>query len=452
VAESLDLQGRWWLPGHDEHKVPGHLTWDPIAGGELQLLGHLRPDEWKNNVRPDGSVQTVSNRRVQARDDHNYPIIHGQSGSKAYTLLDNFSTKRSQNVLADRAKESVYVNRILEATTWFTDLADPGFDRAVVELRHLTAWVGQNGINVTYPDATDAENDVFAVVNAERVPRLDARHDDGTVSLTQRLRVTGDHLHAVGLEQRCDVSFAYPEARSLAYLSEVASNVQDLVTIALGKPANFDGFRLEHPELPLRSFTGSVLGDYREQIRYYARWSNGSEDIEPVSRDKMYFRFEDIGGTQGLERWLQVAADYRSELSRAMATRYNKAMYVEDRIMNICAVLESFDIVRRGGKANYIDRVKECIRFAGEPFTALIGNNVNAWADTVKDLRHDLAHHRDKFRQNTANVTLLLSEQLFWLFALCILRLSDAPEAVFQAIAKHPQIRWIASEAERDES
>src|SRR5699024_7716021 len=168
------------------------------------LLGNLRPDEWKNNVRPDGSVQNVRKRRGQSRDEHNYPIIHGQNESKAYTLLDNFSANRRENILAASTTESVYVNRVLEASAWFTDLADPGFDRAVVELRHLTAWVGQSGINVTYPDATDAENGVFAVVNAKRVPRLDARHEDGTVSLTQRLRVIGDQLHAAGVEQRCD--------------------------------------------------------------------------------------------------------------------------------------------------------------------------------------------------------------------------------------------------------
>jgi hypothetical protein len=40
-----------------------------------------------------------------------------------------------------------------------------------------------------------------------------------------------------------------------------------------------------------------------------------------------------------------------------------------------------------------------------------------------------------------------MSGQFSWFFAICILQLSGAPEAVFESIAKHNQIRWIAERA-----
>jgi hypothetical protein len=152
----------------------------------------------------------------------------------------------------------------------------------------------------------------------------------------------------------------------------------------------------------------------------------------------------------GVGRWLDVAERYRTELSRVMATRYSATMFLEDRIMNISAALDSFDKVRRDtgdDKVNYVDRIIQCIDLAGEPFTDLIAQDGREWAKSVKETRHDLAHHRERFRLDGSVGEHLQSEQLFWLFVMCMLRLTDAPTAVFDGISNHPQVRWLSEQA-----
>lgn len=58
-----------------------------------------------------------------------------------------------------------------------------------------------------------------------------------------------------------------------------------------------------------------------------------------------------------------------------------------------------------------------------------------------------MAHHTNQFRLDGSVGGHLISEQLFWLFALCILRVAQAPDAVFDSIAKHRQWDWLRKKA-----
>jgi hypothetical protein len=199
---------------------------------------------------------------------------------------------------------------------------------------------------------------------------------------------------------------------------------------------------------------GTPIRDLRDDITYYIRWSNRSAPCEPVKRLDMYFTFDDLGGIDGIGRWLPVAADYRTELGRVMATRYREDMYLEDRIMNVSAALDSFDKHRRanGKWVKYAKRVEQCVDLAGKPFLDLIVINPDEWVERVVTTRDDLAHHREQFRTDGTVGDHLLAEQLFWLFALCMLRLAEAPSAVYERINKHPQIRWLTETADTSRS
>jgi len=168
----------------------------------------------------------------------------------------------------------------------------------------------------------------------------------------------------------------------------------------------------------------------------------------------MYFTFDDIGGIESVGRWLAVAADYRTELSRVMATRYREGMVLEDRIMNASAALDSFDKHRRanGKWVKYAKRVRHCVDLAGQPFLDLIVIDPDQWVERVVTTRDDLAHHREQFRTDGSVGDHLLAEQLFWLFVICLLRLTDAQDAAYERISKHPQIRWLTDRADASRS
>lgn len=441
MGPTLDVHGRWWLPEHADHQVPGLLTWNPETGGELRLHGELRPVKWIDNVLADGTVQKYREHRM--RVDSRYPIIHGRSESQGYTLLDSFTlTIRPQ--YAEESSERVRVNRVLEGAL-FDGEDDLAADRANFRMRHLSSWVGTTGLSSEHPRLRQDGEDRFALVTARTIPTFSASHDGGSVQLAQWLKGTGDGVHALGVEQGWALRFVFPVERRMQWFIDAAGDFQDLATIGVGHTADFESVVVQHPDLPLLSLAGTPIGDARADINYYARWSARSDPTDPVTKHDMYFTFDDIGGVDGVGRWMVLAEHYRTELGRVMATRYSSSMYLEDRIMNVCASLDSFDRVRRdtGTHVDYVKRLEACIDLAGQPFLDLISQNPHQWARDVKELRHDLAHHRQRFRLEGSVGEHLVSEQLFWLFVMCMLRLVDTPRAAFESIANHQQIDWL---------
>lgn len=445
MTDSLELQGRWWLPDHEGHQVFGTLRWNADDGGTLHLQDELRPVVWLDNVLADGSVQQYRENRGKT---HTYPLILGRVESRAYTLLDSFRLSVREYDMDERV-EAVHVNRFLEGA-WFGDPDELRIDRIVIDMRHLTGWVRHSGLEVEWPGTVGNDAGVFAIVTAKIVPPFTVEHDGVALHLSQALSGTGDHLHDLGVAQQWVLRLQTETPRPLDVTLDVASNFQHLVSIAVGKTAQFEKAVVHHPALPALSMAGTPLGTMRQDITYYVRWSNRSAPCEPVMHHDMYFTFDDLGGIDTVGRWLGVAADYRTELSRVMATRYREGMVLEDRIMNVSAALDSFDKHRRGnGKwVKYAERVQHSLDLAGQPFLDLIVIDPDQWVQRVVTTRDDLAHHREQFRTDGSVGDHLLAEQLFWLFVICMLRLAEAPDAAYERVIKHSQIRWLIDRAE----
>ncbi|MGC0249817.1 hypothetical protein [Pseudactinotalea sp. Z1748] len=445
MTDTFDLRGKWWLPDSEDHQVFGTLTWSADSGGELHLHDELRPVAWLDKVLADGSVQKY--RVHRGGFQQTYPLIFGRVGDRAYTLLDSFRLS-AREYGSDLRAEKVHVNRFLEGA-WFEDPDELSVDRIVIDIRHLTGWVGHSGLEVEYPRIEGTDKDLFAVITAKTLPALSIEEEDLTFRLTQGLRGTGDYVHDLGVAQEWSLQIQTPEPQPLATFLATASDFQDLVSIATGKTAQFEKVVLHHPDIPLLSVAGTPIGDARDDITYYIRWSNRTAPCDPIKRHEMYFSFADLGGIEGLGRWLAVAADYRTELGRVMATRYREAMVIEDRIFNVSAALDSFDKHRRttGKHVKYAKRIKQCVDLAGQPFLDLIVIDPHLWVERVVTTRDDLAHHRQQIRTDGTVGDHLLAEQLFWLFALCMLRLSDAPDVVYDGISKHRKVRWLTERA-----
>lgn len=445
MTEALDLRGRWWLPDHADHEVFGTLTWSAEDGGTLYLHDELRPVAWMDNELADGSVQRY--RADRSDSQRIYPLIFGRVENRAYTLLDSFRLSAREYDMDERT-EKVHVNRFLEGA-WFDDPHELRVDRVIFGMRHLTGWVNHSGLEVEWPWSDGADQNVFAVVTAKSLPPFTTEHDGLSLGIAQGLGGTGDHVHDLGVSQSWSLRLQQAEPEPLHTFLDAASDFQDLVSIGVGKTAQHEKVVLHHPEAPLLPVSGTPIKDLRHDITYYVRWSNRSAQCEPVRHHDMYFTFDDIGGIDGVGRWLAIAADYRTELGRVMATRYREGMVLEDRIMNVCAALDSFDTRRRetGRWVKYAKRVKQCVDLAGQPFLDLIVMDTDIWVERVVNARDDLAHHREQFRGDGSVGDRLLAEQLFWLFVLCMLRLTDAPETVYDRIGRHSRIRWLIEQA-----
>lgn len=453
MNEPIDIQGVWWLPESPDHKVAGWLRYDVQRGGELRLTGSLREPKWLENRRDGVVVQRVMSTPQQ--EERFYPRIHGQSGRKIFHLADSFQVHFEKHLCRESdAAEKIHVNWLI-AGAWFSGEEQVEFHSALVRLQHLTDWVALTGLE-TDSFSQDASAP-FATAHAKSLPAFEAPiADNCQVRLLQELSTEGDGRNDVVLRQNWVLSLTVTQGQRLEFFTDRVSDFQDLLTIATGKVANIESFHFTHDDVPLRTLGGTPVGAAKERLRYYSRWTSRDDHVDRLSPYAMLFTLDDLGGIDGVQRWMQFATSYRSELSRVMATRYNDQMFLEDRVTHCVAALESFDRTRRGDghQSSYlVQRLRQCVSLAGAEFLALLGGEkVEDWTDRAKQHRHTLGHHLEAFRNDTGIVEQDLGDQLFWLATFCFLRESGAPPALFGKISDHASFRWVAERARRRHS
>ena len=144
--EIAQVQGEWWLPGAETEKVPGTFRFEVEAGGRLELLGglHTHKDEVEWGSDEDGNpVRAVSDESIARAGT--YPMIHGQVGGDAYTLLDCFSLTSRGFLFGALTTETVLVNRLIRGA-WFGAAEEVAFERCEADLTFLTEWTDRTGL------------------------------------------------------------------------------------------------------------------------------------------------------------------------------------------------------------------------------------------------------------------------------------------------------------------
>lgn len=438
MTDRFEIHGEWWKPESPDVRVAGDLSWSPQDAGVLRLHGQLAPDRTVDNILPDGTVQRV---RRSAEVGELLPVVHGQTGNRCFTLVNCFRTAQRDS-WTDRPTEDIGVNGVLEGA-WFDDNS-LAVDKVRFQIRDLRDWINCTGVTIDYPAFSEQPTDVYAVVTARQLPPIVVALNLGEMRFIQRLQANPEGISKVELTQDWILELMHPEEVPLQAFFDQASDVQDLISIATGRPAAFGAVEVSHPDLQELSLAGEPLG--RKYAQYRGRWSVREEPHAPGRRGRsllaaqMFFSFDDLG-VAGLERWMSTAERFRTEIGRAMATAYSPTMFLEDRLMNLFAALDSLGKALSEG--TYKQRLCESAGFAGDLFTTLIGGDTEEWAKRATDLRNEIAHHGKGIRSDVMIGDSLMSRQLYWLVILSLLRHAQAPASVFEAIGRHRIWVWL---------
>jgi ApeA N-terminal domain 1 len=314
-------------------------------------------------------------------------------------------------------------------------------DRVSLELANLTRWVRTAG----YADAIRQEGEQAAerwTVSSDPIQPLSVSIPTGKLQLEQRRGWMGDGITSRTLTQDAWFHIEFDEALPLPDVVDVASDLQDLVSIGTDRSAAFEHFRLWHPDLYRDRPDGRRI---RLPADYLAEW-NARPDAQkrPPNEHDMAFTLTELGGMNGVAKWVRLAARYRSMLGQVMNTRYERRMFVEDRLLDRVAALEGFhrEWKRTGKKEVWlVKRLTELATRAGDPFTELVGDT-QAWCKRVKKERDNIAHHKGRPAHQNSGSMYFSAEAAYWLFVLCMLRLMRAPAAVFDQITRCPGFVW----------
>lgn len=436
--EEFELAGYWFLPGTPDEKVAGTLHVSSTGAAELHLIGALRP--FMANAMKEANDGPNGEKTAQIGPSHfesEYPRILGNANGQAITLDRCIRTNHRVINFGAAETETIKVQQIFRHV-WLDENEAQDFNRLAFGLDWLVFWVEPP------PLTTDLNrpNGEFqgAVITMTGMPEVACAGPAGSrIALQELYHVSGNQTSAMRLEQDFRFSIDYDHVVPLSNLSTLSKDIQDLVSIATGQRAAYRRVFVTHPDV-----TREVPDKPAQAIEldYIAKWTvTNDKPTGDLPTQKMWFTFAELGGMPGLERWLRVASNYRQALSRAITTRYADQMFVVDRAFNCAAALEGYDRERHGDDVNYAARIDRCMRIAGDPFKALVGDQ-DGWMKALKKVRNDVAHQNMRVDEEPLS-DLMLAESAFMLLVLCILKECDSPQPAIDHMMNNAHAAWV---------
>lgn len=435
----LRVLGEWWLPGTDR-KVAGILRFSQEYGGELELIGSFR-DMLDHMEKPREGV-FLGTEKSLARSG-TYDRIVGRAGGKSFTLEGCFRTHLSNLLVSGPGStvERIHVNQAIRGAEF--EAGEPLEATGLsFRLLHLVHFIGQGGVAEKHyfeGKVPEGEADVTIEIRRTTFPEIQLPNDMSLV-LSEGVSMSGDRIAGRAVERDFFARLS-GKRQDLQEYVDVASDLQDLVSIGTAKTAAFEELSFFHPDVERELTSGER---FPIAIDYFAQWATTESRDPKIDRFRLLFFLNDLGGAEFFALWAPVARAHRSSLGRVMGTRYRKGLFASDRLLNRAAALEAFDRVREGaGRAVFRQRMARCASLAGDTFEQLVGN-VPRWIDAFKNERDAIAHHADRHPAEAGEVDYYLADSAYFLFVLCMLREAGAPAGVFSRIAQDQSFQFTS--------
>lgn len=421
--DSLDVEGVFHSVADPDREIAGRLTFNPVEGGRLRLIGH------SFDIMPIGLGISEAVR------------FNGTTTSDSYTLDGCYPTANSYRF--DRLPDVVFYVPLIVSTLLFEKDEPLDFSSIQVSLRHLEPWIMSKRIShASFSSAgSDQQDDSlgYSSVSAQHPPVDSSQLDGGELSLCFAYDILGDEFTSMTLSQRAIVEFVPTRPLDLHELLEVTGPIQQILTIAADNPAVYTDIRFEHPDLANFREEDPTIDDHAKLFTRMRGTGLGG-DTAGVAPDKMLFSYADIGGIDGLVRWIRLAKRYRVVLNPLLGHKYQTASFVGNRLGDATGAADSFYLIRYGAEPGAAKSLRRRLvalaQRAGSTFCRIVGNPED-WATHVKNARTEIVHagERDNPRYDDQAYG-AFARSVYLVLVLCFLRELEVSEQVInRAIA-----------------
>ena len=399
--EPLDVDGLFWLVDKPDDKVAGRLKFDPSEGARLGLIGKFK-DFVPSGRNPSVRMNAIAGGRYFALEECHFAGLKVEYAGGGQTGL---------------TRHEYQSDLLLAGLHWEGN--DPiQFKDVLLHVRYLEQWLNQAN---TLPSGYEGRSRYppLIVASFDELKRQAAVSGAfGELGLTYGRAQSGDRFLETVIQQSFFFDLRLAEAASLDQVLNWCWLLQDMVTLGCDFPSALTDLAMEHPQqksdnmatekVPIKPYMRSV-GNYAAGPR------------EGVSISKMMFTFTDLGGMQGVGKWLAVASRYRMAIGALVGNLYAPSPYLDSRFFNACTAAEAFRRIQLGRQSlNLARELPVLAEQAGDALKELVGD-VDKWVKQVVRTRDNLVVHRGlRGGANTYDV-LWLADSLHFLVVLCLL-------------------------------
>lgn len=418
---TLDAIGSFWPAAHPEKRLPGRLTFDPSDGGRLEVVG---------------SFHDLKDVIAKARKE-----ADGSMGLSELLGLDSPAVR----IGGDTTDGPVTLDQCLGAqATYHVPLVLSGahlsnseplrFHAAQFSIPHLIGWSGTSGLRSSLVVRDDPRRTEEIRIIYRPVPKAIVDIRDGQLALHYPYHFRGDHVVESSIEQTCTMELRFTDPGCLVDVLGVHHALQALVSIAVGAPVRVTRTRVQANGGPW--------------LDVHARGVGAGSDTRSVSlrRDEMLFTYANLGGLDGIGRWLKVAKTFWPAIAALTSRLDSRDVFDELQFFNMVTAAEAFERIRQGKQdLNFKRALRTLAALAGPSFQSVVGD-VDGWATRVVRTRNDHVVHRGLCGDPDGESLYWLTGSVYVLVVLCLLRTCEVPE---ENLPNRESCPWMATVARK---
>ena len=399
--EPLDVDGLFWLVDKPDDKVAGRLRFHPMEGARLDLIGKFK------DFVPSG---------------HNPPVrMNAIAGGRFLTLEDcHFERVRVEYAGGGQSglTRHEYQSDLLFAGLHRDNPEPLQFRNVLLHLRYLEQWVNElSTLPTGYEEKSQDLPRIVATFDAlERKAVVPAGF--GELGVTYGRATSGDKFLQTMVRQNFFFDLRMTEVCSFDEVLNFCWLLRDMVTLGCDFPSALTDMAMEHPQQASDTLATEKLPikPYMRAIGNYAGGPPGG-----VQPSRMLFTFSDLGGIEGVAKWLEVASRSRIAVGALVGNLYAPSPYPESRFFNASTAAEAIRRIQLGEQnLNLAQELPVLAQQAGDAFKDLVGD-VDKWVRRVVQTRVNIVVHRGLRGGADGYDVIWLADSLHLLVVLCLL-------------------------------
>ena len=374
INEPITEPGLFWLIENELSKLWGTLYINKLNKGTLETFGSLIDPE-------EEGVHTIVGRI--------------KSGQEFVTLIDCFPTNTnnwgfSGNDEPDWSRQTCRVNRVVKGLG-FEGGEEIAFEQAYIDISTLTKWANLNLVKWEPADANARPiRRTIAIEDREdEAITVSFGGEDVKISLVFRPKEASQHHGVIAsyqVEDHCNLRLERTDCSKMPLESilSVSRALLDILSICCN-------------ETPIVSNLSVLLDrDSPHPAEVYVPMK-GHDTVKKTSQPIVALYLENIGGMEGVAKWIQVKEKYGESVVYLTSYWYNDKAYIEDKLFRMYTAVEGL-LSRKKGRERAKMTANELAKFAREAiprFESIIKANPEEWAKNVKEIRDQKLSHLD---------------------------------------------------------
>lgn len=338
LSQHREWWGRWWLPDDEDHKYSGVLEFDPTGGVVLRLVGGFEYHVFD---------EPAAGMRAYSGEMREWPVVLGQTESRAVTLLDCRAVSGKSYNFAQPDTLHLRARTVLDGC-WLSDAERAAFVGADASIENLTWWDPTSSVSGTLQFPKDgAPSPATGELHVAPAGELAAAAEHMKITLSRtytlpKLETTRAETVA-RIRDWTVLSAEFDAPVPFESALEPIEAVRDLVSLATSDSCGVVWQRVwlepqqgAYPEDHPYAGRPHKVDCYRRQ-QVVALPDRKAPDVEDLLVSLEEVAFADL-----LPQWLEVRAQFHAASSIILGMRYSPSASLESRVTNAVGGAESF--------------------------------------------------------------------------------------------------------------